>query len=155
MAAELEYESVLCVKPDVSVYRIPPRASNRGYRYRVGFAAGARQDNDCVLGQHAPARAVAPERSLSKPTTQAASVSVHFSVLLELLFYFVFLLPSCIFPPILTIPLGTSSAPRHPQSIHACSICYSFCDLWLVILHARAFAHARSTLSLPHSSDFS
>ncbi|XP_059880258.1 adaptin ear-binding coat-associated protein 1 isoform X2 [Delphinus delphis] len=32
MAAELEYESVLCVKPDVSVYRIPPRASNRGYR---------------------------------------------------------------------------------------------------------------------------
>ena len=33
MASELEYESVLCVKPDVSVYRIPPRASNRGYRY--------------------------------------------------------------------------------------------------------------------------
>lgn len=33
MAAESEYESVLCVKPDVSVYRIPPRASNRGYRY--------------------------------------------------------------------------------------------------------------------------
>nr|XP_004610706.1 unnamed protein product [Sorex araneus] len=32
MASELEYESVLCVKPDVSVYRIPPRASNRGYR---------------------------------------------------------------------------------------------------------------------------
>lgn len=32
MAAEGEYESILCVKPDVSVYRIPPRASNRAYR---------------------------------------------------------------------------------------------------------------------------
>ncbi|XP_053306588.1 adaptin ear-binding coat-associated protein 1 isoform X2 [Spea bombifrons] len=32
MAAEAEYESVLCVKPEISVYRIPPRASNRGYR---------------------------------------------------------------------------------------------------------------------------
>ncbi|XP_060776482.1 adaptin ear-binding coat-associated protein 1 [Neoarius graeffei] len=32
MAAEVEYESVLCVKPDVNVYRIPPRASNRAVR---------------------------------------------------------------------------------------------------------------------------
>uniref|UniRef100_A0A3Q3X5D7 Adaptin ear-binding coat-associated protein 1 n=1 Tax=Mola mola TaxID=94237 RepID=A0A3Q3X5D7_MOLML len=32
MAAGGEYESLLCVKPDVSVYRIPPRASNRSYR---------------------------------------------------------------------------------------------------------------------------
>lgn len=40
MAAEGEYESILCVKPDVSVYRIPPRASNRSYRYRrSGFSA--------------------------------------------------------------------------------------------------------------------
>ncbi|XP_004078000.1 adaptin ear-binding coat-associated protein 1-like [Oryzias latipes] len=34
MAADgqLEYESVLCVKPEVNVYRIPPRASNRAVR---------------------------------------------------------------------------------------------------------------------------
>ncbi|NP_001085494.1 NECAP endocytosis associated 1 S homeolog [Xenopus laevis] len=32
MATEAEYESVLCIKPEINVYRIPPRASNRGYR---------------------------------------------------------------------------------------------------------------------------
>ncbi|XP_041130899.1 adaptin ear-binding coat-associated protein 2-like isoform X1 [Polyodon spathula] len=30
--AESGYESVICVKPEVHVYRIPPRATNRGYR---------------------------------------------------------------------------------------------------------------------------
>nr|XP_005996358.2 PREDICTED: adaptin ear-binding coat-associated protein 2 [Latimeria chalumnae] len=32
MMAEVDYESVVCVKPEVHVYRIPPRATNRGYR---------------------------------------------------------------------------------------------------------------------------
>ncbi|KAG9260710.1 adaptin ear-binding coat-associated protein 2 [Astyanax mexicanus] len=30
--ADDSYESILCVKPEVHVYRIPPRATNRGYR---------------------------------------------------------------------------------------------------------------------------
>jgi len=29
----MEYESVLIVKPEVFIYKIPPRASNRGYRW--------------------------------------------------------------------------------------------------------------------------
>ncbi|XP_034022434.1 adaptin ear-binding coat-associated protein 2 [Thalassophryne amazonica] len=32
MAEDNSYESTLCVKPEVHVYQIPPRASNRGYR---------------------------------------------------------------------------------------------------------------------------
>ncbi|XP_046881036.1 adaptin ear-binding coat-associated protein 2 [Hypomesus transpacificus] len=32
MAEESGYESIVCVKPEVHVYRIPPRATNRGYR---------------------------------------------------------------------------------------------------------------------------
>ncbi|KAM4650908.1 adaptin ear-binding coat-associated protein 2 [Discoglossus pictus] len=30
--ADNDYESVICVKPEVHVYKIPPRTSNRGYR---------------------------------------------------------------------------------------------------------------------------
>ncbi|XP_028854531.1 adaptin ear-binding coat-associated protein 2 [Denticeps clupeoides] len=32
MAEDSAYESIVCLKPEVHVYRIPPRASNRGYR---------------------------------------------------------------------------------------------------------------------------
>ncbi|XP_031424443.2 adaptin ear-binding coat-associated protein 2 isoform X2 [Clupea harengus] len=32
MAEDSTYESILCVKPEVHVYKIPPRATNRGYR---------------------------------------------------------------------------------------------------------------------------
>ena len=30
--ADEEYESVVCVKNEVQIYRIPPRTTNRGYR---------------------------------------------------------------------------------------------------------------------------
>lgn len=44
MAAEPEeYESVLCVKPAVLVYRVPPRASNRGYRWGPRPPAGCQR----------------------------------------------------------------------------------------------------------------
>lgn len=44
MAAEAEeYESVLCVKPAVLVYRLPPRASNRGYRWGPRPLAGCQR----------------------------------------------------------------------------------------------------------------
>ena len=33
MAEDSTYESILCVKPEVHVYKIPPRATNRGYRW--------------------------------------------------------------------------------------------------------------------------
>ncbi|NXL23293.1 NECP2 protein, partial [Setophaga kirtlandii] len=40
---EEEYESVLCVKPAVLVYRVPPRASNRGYRWGPRPPAGCQR----------------------------------------------------------------------------------------------------------------
>lgn len=30
-----DYETVLLVKPEVFIFKIPPRATNRGYRYAV------------------------------------------------------------------------------------------------------------------------
>ena len=30
--ADEDYESVVCVKNEVQIYRIPPRSTNRGYR---------------------------------------------------------------------------------------------------------------------------
>ena len=32
-----DYESVLCVKNECFIYKIPPRTSNRGYRYPATF----------------------------------------------------------------------------------------------------------------------
>lgn len=54
-AAELEYESVLCVKPDVSVYRIPPRTSNRGYRCSA-FRGGRKKKKRRRVGGGRPGR---------------------------------------------------------------------------------------------------
>jgi len=50
-----DYESVLCVKNEVFVYRIPARTSNRGYRFVttlrvfVGFVHSIFLSSVCVL----------------------------------------------------------------------------------------------------------
>jgi len=33
-----DYESILCVKNQVHVYKIPPRATNRGYRCEIIYS---------------------------------------------------------------------------------------------------------------------
>uniref|UniRef100_A0AAQ4PH81 Adaptin ear-binding coat-associated protein 1 n=1 Tax=Gasterosteus aculeatus aculeatus TaxID=481459 RepID=A0AAQ4PH81_GASAC len=48
MAAEGEYESLLCVKPDVGVYRVPPRASNRAYRDRTDWKLDTPDWSGCM-----------------------------------------------------------------------------------------------------------
>ena len=35
MAEDNDYERILCVKNEVFVFRIPPRTTNRGYRYVI------------------------------------------------------------------------------------------------------------------------
>uniref|UniRef100_A0A8B9LNL7 Adaptin ear-binding coat-associated protein 1 n=1 Tax=Astyanax mexicanus TaxID=7994 RepID=A0A8B9LNL7_ASTMX len=50
MATEAEYESILCVKPDVSVYRIPPRASNRAVTW-PGRTAETADFLSCPVGE--------------------------------------------------------------------------------------------------------
>lgn len=47
-----DYESVLCVKNECFIYKIPPRTSNRGYRYvlrPLGMLFPLNGNNDGVI----------------------------------------------------------------------------------------------------------